>query len=92
MIEHSIMPSNPHYEIERRDGLHRHEVFFASNRQNSIKYGLYVFLTPENHNMSNKGVHSNRQFDIYLKKIGQKAFEEYYPDLDFKSIFHLNYL
>ena len=80
------------YEIERKEGLHRHEVFFGSNRQNSIKYGLYVFLTPEMHNMSNKGVHSNKQFAIYLKEIGQKAFEEHYPDLDFKSIFHINYL
>lgn len=74
MSELCIMPASYLYETERHDGLVRHEVFFGTaNRQKSIKYGLVVFLTPEMHNMSNVGVHFNRQFDLQIKKIGQKT-------------------
>lgn len=88
------MPENDVYSIERREGLHRHEVFFGSNRQKSIKYGLVVFLTPEMHNMSHFGVHFNHDFDLFLKKIGQKAAMEYYGwnTEQFIQIFGKNYL
>lgn len=88
------MPENEFYSTERQYGLHRHEVFFGSNRQKSIKYGLVVFLTPEMHNMSNNGVHFNHEFDLYLKQIGQKTAMKYYNwDIDqFREIFGKNYL
>lgn len=88
------MPENEFYSTERQYGLHRHEVFFGSNRQKSIKYGLVVFLTPEMHNMSNNGVHFNHEFDLYLKQIGQKTAMKYYNwDIDqFRKIFGKNYL
>lgn len=76
--EFCIMPPSEFYSTERFNGSHRHEVFYGSNRQKSIKYGLVVFLTPEMHNMSNKGVHFDRQFDMLLKKIAQKTTMEYY--------------
>jgi tyrosine-protein phosphatase YwqE len=54
-------------------------VFFGNpNRQKSIKDGLVVFLTPDYHNMSNRGVHFNRGFDLYLKEIGQQAWMDHY--------------
>ena len=92
--EFCIMPENPYYSIARFSGLHRHEVFFGVNRQKSIKYGLVVFLTPELHNMSDKGVHFNKEFDLYLKKIGQEAAMKYYNwnKEDFIRIFGKNYL
>lgn len=93
--EFCIMPKSNLYEIERREGLHRHEVFFGTaNRKKSIKYGLVVFLTPQMHNMSNIGVHANREFDIQLKRIGQKAAMEYYnwTVSDFIKEFGRNYL
>ena len=69
-------------------------MFFGANRQKSIKYGLVVFLTPEMHNMSNKGVHFNREFDLYLKRIGQKAWQDYYNKTkeDFLKEFKRSYL
>lgn len=80
--EFCIMPPDEYglYSIERTPVFcHRHEVFFGTaNRQKSIKDGLVVFLTPEMHNMSNKGVHRNHEFDIYLKKIGEKTWLDYY--------------
>lgn len=91
-----IMPKNERYSTFRtKRYCHRHEVFFGvRNRQKSIKYGLVVFLEPEMHNMSKKGVHQNREFDLYLKKIGQKTWQEYYNknEDDFRKEFGRNYL
>lgn len=73
--EFCIMPENPLYSTFRTPYCcHRHEVFFGANRQKSIKDGLVVFLTPEMHNMSDKGVHFDRAFDLYLKQIGQRTW------------------
>lgn len=87
------MPPSRLYETERREGLHRHEIFFGEkHRSLSIKYGLVVFLTPEMHNMSNRGVHFNSELDQELKSRGQRACEEHYPELNFFDIFSRNYL
>ena len=78
--EFCIMPKGFKYSNVRSDYFcHRHEIFFGTaNRQKSIRDGLVVFLTPEMHNMSNRGVHFNREFDLELKRIGQAVWCEYY--------------
>lgn len=76
--EFCIMPPNPYYKTERYPGLERHEVFFGhSYRNKSIKYGLVVFLTPDQHRGDN-GVHHNKEFNVYLKRIAQQTAMEYY--------------
>ena len=93
--EFCIMPPNPMYSTTRLPMLHRHEVFFGTaNRQKSIKDGLVVFLAPEMHNMSNRGVHFNREFDLFLKRIGQQAWMDYYGKTteDFIQEYGRNYL
>lgn len=93
--EFCIMPPDDLYSTERYGNLHRHEIFFGtSNRKKSIEYGLVVFLTPEMHNMSNAGVHFNHEFDLYLKRKGQKAAMDYYQwDIaQFRAVFGKNYL
>lgn len=93
--EFCIMPPSPIYSTVRSGNLHRHEVFFGTaNRQKSIRDGLVVFLTPEMHNMSNRGVHFNRALDIHLKQIGQKAWMDYYGKTidDFIREYGRNYL
>lgn len=94
MKEFSIMPPSPLYATERFSGAHRHEVFFGANRQKSIEYGLVVFLTPAMHNMSDKGVHFNREFDLKLKRIGQAAAMERYGWTvdEFRKIFGKSFL
>lgn len=73
--------------------IHKHEIFFGrGKRQLSIKYKLVIPLCGKHHNQSNEGVHFNRKLDLELKALGQRAFEYHYPDLDFLSIFHRNYL
>lgn len=88
------MPESELYSTERFYGSHKHHVFGASNRKKSEELGLYVFLTPEMHNMSNEGVHFNKAFDNELKQIGQKAAMEKYNMTieDFRRKFGKNYL
>ena len=94
--EFCIMPPNPRYSTERTPThCHRHEVVFGNGRrQKSIRDGLVVFLTPEMHNGSNRGVHNNRGFDLYLKEIGQQAWMDYYGKTteDFIREYGRNYL
>lgn len=61
---------------------------------NSEKYGLFVFLRPELHNLTDKGVHFNKEFDLYLKKIGQQSAMDCYGWTveKFISVFGKNYL
>jgi hypothetical protein len=76
-----IMPINELYSTKRFNGSARHEVYFGTKyRQKSIKLGLIVFITPEQHNVGLYGVHCRygHDFDIELKKIGQKAYMDYY--------------
>lgn len=82
------------YVCGRTYPLHRHHIFYGtSNRKQSEKYGCWVYLCPMHHNMSNAGVHFNREFDLKLKKIGQEAFEmECGNRQDFITIFGRNYL
>lgn len=76
--EKSIMPESPFWEIKRFYGSHRHEIFGGNTRQFSIEDGLIIFLRPEMHNMSDKGIHFDKKFMDYAHKVGQKAWQEYY--------------
>ena len=94
--EFCIVDDNPPYwRNHRTNGLVRHEIFYGvRNRKKSIEDGLVVFLTPRMHNMSNQGVHFNKEFDNQLKQLGQKAWMEYYNKTtnDFIKRYGRNYL
>lgn len=94
--EKCIMYDNPPlWRNYRFNGSHRHEIFFGTrNRQKSIKDGLVVYLTPEMHNMSNKGVHYNKEFREYMQKEGQKVWMNYYNKTaeEFIKTYGKNYL
>lgn len=77
--EFCIMPNSYLYEIERTEYNVRHEVFYGtSNRQKSIEDGLIIFLPPHLHNMSNKGIHFDNEFNKSVKRLGQKAYMHHY--------------
>ena len=85
----------PYWDNERFNGSHRHEIFFGvRNRQKSIDDGLVVFLSPKLHNMSNEGVHFNKEFDLQLKKIAEQQWLSYYNKSinDFIKRYGRNYL
>lgn len=69
-----------------------HHIFFGNpGRKNSEKYGLKVYLFPENHRGA-MGPHHNRATDLHLKRIGQMAFERYHGSREeFIQIFGRSY-
>lgn len=93
-MEKCIMPQDERWSTERFEGSHRHEVFGAYNRQKSIEDGLVIFLRPEDHNMSNKGIHFDKEFDLYAKRIAQRTWMDYYHKdrLDFLERYGRNYI
>ena len=72
--------------------LHKHHIFGGACRNLSEKYGLTVYLRSDWHNMSNYGVHFNREFDLQLKRAAQMAFEKTHSRMDFMRIFGRNYI
>ncbi len=72
--------------------LHRHHVFQGSRRKASEKWGCWVWLTAEMHNMSNKGVHFNRELDMRIKQDMQRAFEVKHGHDKFMEVFGKNYI
>lgn len=77
--EFCIMKPDVRWSTQRFEGSHRHEIFYGTaNRQKSIEDGLVIFLRPEDHNMSDRGIHSNIEFDLYAKRKAQKRWMEFY--------------
>lgn len=71
---------------KKKDNLH--EVFFGSNRLNSMKYGLVIPLCIKCH----QEMHKNIIWQEEWHKKGQIVFTTNYPSLDFVEIFKRNYL
>ena len=92
--EFCIMPSDSRWDTKRYSYNVRHEVFGGPNRQQSIKDGLVIFLTPEMHNMSNLGIHFNQEFMDYAHKIAEQTWIKYYNKTkeDFIKEYGKNYL
>lgn len=80
------------FMCHRVGDLHRHHIFGAANRKHSEKYGLWIWLCPEHHNMSDAGVHFNKALDIQIKQIAQREFEDTHGHEKFMKIFGKNYL
>lgn len=73
--------------------LHRHHIFAGSRRQTSEKEGCWVYLCARHHNMSDEGVHFNRENDLHLKRICQARWEALNGDReDFIRKFGKSYL
>ena len=72
-----------------------HEVFFGTaNRKKSIQYGLVIPLCNYHHNMSDEGIHFNRNLDLSYKKIAEKRWLEHYNKTkeEFIQEFGKNYI
>lgn len=93
-MKKSIMPKDDLWSTEHFEGSHKHHVFGGANRKLSEKDGLYFYLRPEMHNMSDKGIHFNKDFMDYAHKVGQLAWQEYYNKTteDFIQRYGRNYL
>lgn len=72
--------------------LHKHHIFGGPNRKWSDKFGLWIWLCPKHHNMSDAGVHFNKPLDLQVKQIAQREFEDTYGHEEFMKIFGRSYL
>ena len=79
------MCGSPYVEIH-------HVIYGTANRKNSDAYGLIIPLCPEHHR-GQTGIHFNKDFDIAMKELAQKKFEERYGNREaFRTIFGKSYL
>lgn len=92
-----IMPKSTKYSTVRtKKYSERHEVFFSkAYRMKSIKDGLIIFLTEEDHRGTN-GVHGKNgdKLNRYLKKIAEKAWINHYKKTkeEFRKRYGKNYV
>ena len=93
-MESVIQKEKECYVCKNTIGLHSHHILFGTaNRRMSELYGLKVWLCPKHHNMSDEGVHFNRELDLHLKRLAQEYYEANYGcRLDFIDTFGRNYL
>lgn len=71
----SIMPSSTLYFNKKTKGCEKHHIFGGvANRPKSEEYGLFIWLTPDQH----KYLHDHPLEMIQLKKIAQATFMNHY--------------
>ena len=95
MERYSILQKNKRCYVCGNTIVNIHEVYFgAKNRKKSIEDGCCVYLCSRHHNMSNQGVHFNKQLDLKLKAKMEKRWLEYYGKTidDFIIRYGRNYL
>jgi hypothetical protein len=81
------------YFTKRTGNLHLHHIFYGRGlRQISDREGFVVYLIPELHNMSNDGVHFNRELDLRLKRECQAKYEETHSRKEFIQLIGRNYI
>ena len=73
-------------------GLHKHHIYGGPNRRISEENGFYIYLIPKLHNMSNEGIHFNKDFDLYVKKLCQAEYEKTHTRAEFMALIGRNYL
>lgn len=76
----------------RTYGLHKHHIYGGGNRRISEREGFYIFLIPELHNMSDKGIHFDKGFDLWVKQLCQKEYEKTHTRQEFMDLIGRNYL
>lgn len=74
-LEHCYLTGSPN--------IHIHHVFGGPNRGHSEEDGFIVPLHPDMHNMSDKGVHFNRELDLMLKRECQRIYEQTHTRKEF---------
>ncbi len=75
--------------------VNKHEIFYGSNRHNSIKHGLVIPLCTQSCHVGNaEGIHADKELDLFWKQKGQLAYMKHYNKNvdDFISVFGKNYL
>ena len=96
----SIMQSNKECYLCRKmfgicneRGLHEHHIYEEyGRRRQSEAIGAKVWLCAKHHNMSDYGIHFNKEEDMELKRACQRKFEETHTREEFMELIGRNYL
>lgn len=70
--------------------LHDHHVFEGGtngNRKMSEKFGLKIYLCAYHHNMSDEGIHFNKELELQVKRMAQEVFEQTHTREEFRKYF-----
>ena len=89
----SILQDNKECFITHRTyGLHKHHIYGGANRRISEEHGFYIWLVPELHNMSDRGIHFDKGFDLWIKQLCQTEYEKTHSRDEFMALIGRNYL
>ena len=80
------------YITHQIDGLHKHHIYGGPNRRISEREGFYIYLIPDLHNMSNEGIHYDKEFDLRIKQECQRIYERTHTRQQFIDLIGKNYL
>lgn len=81
------------YVTHRKSGLHKHHIYAGyGTRQICEREGFYIYLIPELHNLSDKGIHFDKAFDLRIKRLCQAEYEKTHTRAEFMALIGRNYL
>jgi len=80
------------FVTHRTYGLHKHHIYGGANRRMSEENGFYIWLIPELHNMSDRGIHFDKAFDLRIKRLCQAEYEKHHTRDEFMALIGRNYL
>ena len=81
------------YVCHTTQNLHEHHVFYnTANRKQSERTGMKIWLCARHHNMSDDGIHFNKELDLRVKRMAQEVFEQTHTREEFRNIFGKSWL
>ena len=64
----------------------------TANRRVSDATGMTIFLCHYHHNMSDEGIHFNKELDLSVKRYAQEIYEREHTREEFRSLFGKSWL
>ena len=94
MAKSILQSSRVCYVTGSTSDLHQHHIYRGVNRKISDKYGFFVWLRSDWHNMADYGVHgkNGKALDLQLKQRCQEEFEKTHSREAFIALIGRNYL
>lgn len=95
MNRFSILQNKKECYVCGSKNIHIHEVFYGTaNRKKSIEDGCCIYLCPRHHNMSDEGIHFNKELDLEVKQLMERKWLDTYNKNieDFIKRYGKNYL
>jgi len=80
------------YVCGTKFNLHTHHIFPGRNRKVSDEWNMTIKLCAYHHNMSNNGIHFDKELDLQVRQMAQREFEKRYGHEKFMKLIGRNYL